>query len=311
MKTYDVFDLTSDSYLNPVGAAYGDSSGTHQRNISAITSISVHHDAVPRPHDYDSTARYRSEAASHYQRLGPGLQYHYKIDNVGTIFKIRPLTTWLYSVGSSENTSMLAICLDGNFENEQPTREQLEALYQLLLELCTMHPEFSATWPDVRPHADYSATACPGRNLRYRILAIQDEATAKAQLLNQGVFDWPEYQDGYITQPNIVVPIVVPIVDIVSTPVAPPAPAITIPVTITEPIKLVEPEKETPVSTPIISVPVPLTPQPKIVAVGLTGAITVVLLWIIGQFGITVPAEIGSAITVLIATAGGYLISNK
>jgi hypothetical protein len=42
-----------------------------------------------RPHDYDSAARYRTEAAAHYLRLGPGLQYHYKIDNVGTIFQTR------------------------------------------------------------------------------------------------------------------------------------------------------------------------------------------------------------------------------
>ena len=31
-------------------------------------------------------ARYRSEAAAHYNRLGPGLQYHFKIDNTGEIF---------------------------------------------------------------------------------------------------------------------------------------------------------------------------------------------------------------------------------
>lgn len=194
MKTYEVVDLTGDSYLNPVGAAYGDGSGTHQRGVGAITSISIHHDAVDRPHDYDSVARYRNEAATHYQRLGPGLQYHYKIDNTGTIFRIRPLTTWLYVVGSSENVSCIAICLDGNFENQQPTGEQGEALFQLLLDLCTQHPDFPATWPDVRPHADYSSTACCGANLRGHIFPIQDQASATAQLVNQWPYDWPEYQ---------------------------------------------------------------------------------------------------------------------
>lgn len=195
MKNYigNIIDLTGDSYLNPVGAQYGDGSGTHQRQVGSITSISVHHDASPRPHDYDSIARFRQEAAGHYDRLGPGLQYHYKIDNTGVIFAIRPWSTWLYVVGSSENTSCLAICLDGNFENEQPTREQYEALSQLVVELCDNHPEFPATYPDVRPHADYSSTACCGANLKPYVYSIQDKASAEN--IPNVAYDWPELQD--------------------------------------------------------------------------------------------------------------------
>lgn len=188
----EIIDLTGDSYLNPVPAIYDN--GQHNRTIASIKSISVHHDASVRPHDYDSVALYHQEAAGHYTRLGPGLQYHYKIDNTGQIFHIRPLSTWLYCVGSAENVSTVAVCLDGNFETQQPTREQFEALFQLLKSLCTQHPEFPATWPDVRPHADFSSTACCGKNLRDRIYAIQDEATATAQLLNVGEYDWPAYQ---------------------------------------------------------------------------------------------------------------------
>lgn len=201
MKTYPRVDLTGDSYINPLGATYADGSGTHQRAAGIITSIAIHHDAVVRPHDYDSAARYRAEAAAHYLRLGPGLQYHYKIDNVGTIFQTRPHNTWLYAVGTSENVSSINVCLDGNFETQQPTREQLEALYQLLEDLCTKHPEFPATWTNVRPHADYSATACCGASLRDRIYPIKDQATAQAQLLNQGTFDWPETQPSAPTPP--------------------------------------------------------------------------------------------------------------
>ncbi len=196
MKTYAITDLTGDSYLNPGWAG-------HTRTVGRVGSIAVHHDAVIRPHDYDSVARYRNEAAAHYNRLGPGLQYHYKIDNVGEIFYIRPLTMWLYAVGSTENTTTVNICLDGNFENQEPTREQFEALYQLLEGLCERHPEFPATWPDVRPHADYSATACCGANLRDNIYPIQDKASAQAQLLNQGTFDWPELQPSAPTPPVV------------------------------------------------------------------------------------------------------------
>lgn len=198
MKNYlaEMVDLQGDSYLNPAGAAYGDGSGTHQRNVGTIKSISVHHDAGQRPHAYDSVARYRNEAAAHYQRLGPGLQYHYKIDNQGTIFKIRPHSTWLYVVGSAENVSTIAICLDGYFHppyNEKPTREQYEALGQLLVNLCEQHPEFPATYPDVRPHRDFSQTACCGDTFAPWVYAIQNKATA-LNVPSDAVYDWPELQ---------------------------------------------------------------------------------------------------------------------
>lgn len=203
MKTYPLVDLTGDSYLNPVGAAYTDGTGTHQRNESTIRSISVHHDAAQRPHAYDSVARYRNEAAYHYKTLGPGLQYHYKIDNQGTIFKIRPHSTWLYVVGSSENVSCLAICLDGYFHppyNEKPTREQYEALAQLLTFLCEQQPQFPATWPDVRPHASYTSTACAGSLLNPFIYAINSKADAY-KIPADAVYDWPELQPSSVIPP--------------------------------------------------------------------------------------------------------------
>lgn len=217
MKDYlaETIDVTGDSYLNPVPAVYDN--GIHSRPVSNIKSISIHHDATLRPHDYNSIDRYYSEAKAHYDRLGPGLQYHYKIDNVGQIFHVRPLTTWLYCVGSAENETTLAICLDGNMDNQTPTREQFEALFQLLKELCTNHPEFPATWPDVRPHADFSATACNGGNMRAYVYAIKDEATAAAY--PAVAFDWPEYQPSTSPTPP---PLPAP-----TAPVAPPvAPAV-------------------------------------------------------------------------------------
>lgn len=189
MKNYPTVDLTGDAYLNPAWPG-------HYRNLNQITSISVHHDASIRPHDYDSVARYKQEAAEHYNRLGPGLQYGYKIDNVGTIFKIRPHNMWLYNVGSAENVTNLAICLDGYFHapyNQKPTREQYEALGQLLVKLCEQSPEFPATYENVRPHRDYSATACPGDTFAGWVYAVKDKATATS-VPSDAVYDWPELQ---------------------------------------------------------------------------------------------------------------------
>jgi hypothetical protein len=197
MKKYPTVSLLDDAYINPTPAIYDN--GTHPRKLSQITSISIHHDAMSRPHDYDSVARYRAEAATHYQRLGPGLQYHFKIDNIGTIYQTRPLDEWLYVVGSPENVTTVAICLDGYLHNDSnnmgqdPTREQYEALAQLLEDLCEHHPEFSATWPNVRPHIDFSPTACPGNRFAPFVTAINSKADAY-NIPASAVYDWPSEQ---------------------------------------------------------------------------------------------------------------------
>jgi len=162
MKEYPITDVRGDSYLNPRWSE-------EARGEGSITKIIVHHDAAIRPHDYDSMARYRSEAAAHYTRLGPGLQYHFKIDNVGEIFWIRPFTQATYHAGNyAVNRQSVAICLDGYFHsphNQMPTREQYEALKQLLDWLCTKNPQFPADQNDVFGHREISATACCGDTL--------------------------------------------------------------------------------------------------------------------------------------------------
>lgn len=52
-----------------------------------------------------------------------------------------------------------------------------------------------------------------------------------------------------------------------------------------------------------------MTPNPKVVAGGFAGAVTVVLVWVAGMFGVEVPPEVASAVTVLISTGAGYLKS--
>ncbi len=155
----NIIDWTSKSYLNPPWAG-------HNRFESSITKIVVHHDAVIRPDVYDDYTRYSNEAAQHYNTLGPGLQYHYKINNLGEIYRIRPHTVWLHHAGdATANLEGIAICLDGYFHqpyNQQPTPQQKEALQWLLNWLCTQNPQFPADQNDVFPHRSFSATACCG-----------------------------------------------------------------------------------------------------------------------------------------------------
>lgn len=50
-----------------------------------------------------------------------------------------------------------------------------------------------------------------------------------------------------------------------------------------------------------------MTPQPKVLAGGAAGAVTVVLVWAAGLGGLEVPPEVASAVTVLISFAAGYV----
>jgi len=48
-------------------------------------------------------------------------------------------------------------------------------------------------------------------------------------------------------------------------------------------------------------------PHPKVAAGGAAGSASIVLVYVLGQCGVEVPAEVASALTVLIGFAGGYL----
>lgn len=50
-----------------------------------------------------------------------------------------------------------------------------------------------------------------------------------------------------------------------------------------------------------------MKPHPKVAAGTTAGAASIVLVWLLGQAGVSVPPEVASAITTLLAFAGGYL----
>lgn len=50
-----------------------------------------------------------------------------------------------------------------------------------------------------------------------------------------------------------------------------------------------------------------VAPSASTVATGLSGAVTIIVIWIIGQRGVVIPPEIAAAITVVISTLTGYL----
>lgn len=52
-------------------------------------------------------------------------------------------------------------------------------------------------------------------------------------------------------------------------------------------------------------------PHPKVAAGGAAGALSIVLVWTLGQAGVAVPAEVASAITVLLGSAAAYAKASR
>lgn len=47
--------------------------------------------------------------------------------------------------------------------------------------------------------------------------------------------------------------------------------------------------------------------HPKVAASSGAGALTIVLIWVLGLFNVTMPAEVGSAITLMLMSVAGYV----
>lgn len=51
----------------------------------------------------------------------------------------------------------------------------------------------------------------------------------------------------------------------------------------------------------------PAKPHPRVQAAGAAGAASIVLVWAVSQAGVTMPAEVASAVTTLLSFAAAYL----
>lgn len=108
------------------------------------------------------------------------LGYHAVISPNGDIYQGRPFDV----VGShvkSNNTGNIGIMLIGNFEVEQPTKEQLTSLKNLLQYLTLKFPQIKLP-EHLYGHKEFMSTDCPGKNL-YPI--IFDMKTKKISWYNE------------------------------------------------------------------------------------------------------------------------------
>ena len=95
-----------------------------------------------------------------------GIGYHFCIRKDGTIYKGRD-EKYAGAHCVDYNSISLGICLEGNFEIEKPTDNQLKSLSELLQHLKQKYGNVQ-----IVGHRDLNATACPGKNLYSKLGSV-------------------------------------------------------------------------------------------------------------------------------------------
>lgn len=125
-----------------------------------LTKIVVHHSAVVQP-DLDKLIS--SIEKSHKERLdqpadknGSHIAYHYIIWVDWTTVQTRDINSiWWHASNYDINKESIWVCLSGDFDNEEPTEKQYEALRVLI----NMYPDL-----EVHFHREYDThKTCPWR----------------------------------------------------------------------------------------------------------------------------------------------------
>ena len=121
--------------------------------------IVIHHTGNPTDDDLSA----EEIDASHKARGWSCIGYHYVVRKDGTVEIGRPhWTIGAHAYGENKHTIGIHVC--GNFNEAEPTDEQIESLAMLLANLCTDYG-LTIDRDHIVGHRELMSTACPGANL--------------------------------------------------------------------------------------------------------------------------------------------------
>jgi len=130
------------------------------RPIEGITDITVHHAAAPDNHGPNQFAAWHTSGKGY-----PAIAYHVVITRDGTVHQCLPFGAWSSHNGYN-NKHAIGVCLAGNFEVGEPTKEQLEALNEFIISVRLQVPSIKY----LCGHREYPVsrgrgrTLCPGKH---------------------------------------------------------------------------------------------------------------------------------------------------
>ena len=142
-------------------------------NLSGPTHIVVHHAAGDW--DFEQVNNSHKERWGFKSSLGFYCGYHYFVGKDGMIYLARrdnEEAAHTIEKGNPGfwNKNSIGICLQGNFEIEEPNCDQLNLL-EVLVE--RKRKEYNIPKENVKGHRDIDATLCPGEHLYKWILGYK------------------------------------------------------------------------------------------------------------------------------------------
>lgn len=143
-------------------------------------SVFQHHSVTAAP-AVNATLAQDIAAVKVLERIGDSrfgsISYNFIIPPSGRIFEGVSVERIGAHTGG-HNTAGIGICCIGNYENAELTPAQRDALIWLLAWL-RVNGKLLEPAP-LRPHSAVSATACPGRNIKRELTAIEDASRRTA-----------------------------------------------------------------------------------------------------------------------------------
>jgi len=134
--------------------------------MNGVRRITVHHDGMPpvaMRSVGDVGGRIEQIRQSHVSGRGwADIGYHYVVDQQGRVWEGRNIRFQGAHV-KDQNENNLGILVLGNFDRQQPTASQIQALDRFV---AAQMQRYRINLRDVRTHQERAPTECPGRNLQ-------------------------------------------------------------------------------------------------------------------------------------------------
>jgi N-acetylmuramoyl-L-alanine amidase-like protein len=137
-----------------------------------VTGVVVHHTGVLKNSAISLERKMRGlqnfsqnpgeVSPGHLKPSWPDVPYHFYVDSTGRIAEGRDLNFAGDTNTHYDTSGFIQVVLEGDFEKERPTPEQILALRDLLAWLIASR---KLTAEAIRVHKDYAETDCPGKNL--------------------------------------------------------------------------------------------------------------------------------------------------
>jgi hypothetical protein len=147
-----------------------------------VSRLMVHHTASLLEDNRRAPARARQHQRFHMDSGWADVAYHYLVDRNGHVLAGRDVAFAGDTFTEYDPDGYFLVVAEGNFDVEEPSAAQLQAIADLL---AWAAGEFEVSLDTIVGHRDEASTSCPGNNLYPRLGEIR--ALAEGRLAAGGI----------------------------------------------------------------------------------------------------------------------------